>query len=128
MSRQSIRALPRGTTFRCWSALPVFAAASISPSDIRAERINVGDRAHRFETVAKVIAGQDEQTLDIIAAVYGSVVPSLHRAPSIKVAEAAKIIENTQRDLNVALTNEFSAICHTLDIDTMDVIAAAGTK
>ena len=59
------------------------------------ERINVGDRAHRSETVAKVIAGQNEQTLDIIAAVYGSVVPCLHRAPSIKVAEAAKIIENT---------------------------------
>jgi UDP-N-acetyl-D-glucosamine/UDP-N-acetyl-D-galactosamine dehydrogenase len=92
------------------------------------ERINVGDRAHRFETVAKVIAGQDEETLDIIAAVYGSVVPCLHRAPSIKVAEAAKIIENTQRDVNVALMNEFSAICHSLDIDTMDVIAAAGTK
>jgi UDP-N-acetyl-D-glucosamine/UDP-N-acetyl-D-galactosamine dehydrogenase len=92
------------------------------------ERINVGDDAHRFETVAKVIAGQDKQTLDIIAAVYGSVVPNLHRAASIKVAEAAKIIENTQRDVNIALMNEFSAICHALDIDTMDVVAAASTK
>jgi UDP-N-acetyl-D-glucosamine/UDP-N-acetyl-D-galactosamine dehydrogenase len=92
------------------------------------ERINVGDRQHRFETIEKVIAGQDTRTLDIVAAVYGSVVPHLHRAPSIRVAEAAKVLENAQRDVNIALMNEFSAICHALDIDTMDVIAAARTK
>ena len=73
------------------------------------ERINPGDRAHRFESIKKVIAAQDAFTLDIIAAVYGSVVTAgLHRAPSIKVAEAAKVIENAQRDLNIAFMNELS--------------------
>ena len=68
-------------------------------------------------------------TLDIVAAVYGSVVTAgIHKAPSIKVAEAAKVIENTQRDLNIAFMNELSAICHTLGIDTADVLEAARTK
>ena len=93
------------------------------------ERINPGDKAHRFETIQKIVAGQDQQTLDIMAEVYGSVVAAgVHRAPSIKVAEAAKVIENTQRDLNIALMNELSAICHALGIDTGDVLAAARTK
>ena len=93
------------------------------------ERINPGDRKHRFETITKVVAGQDAKTLDIVAEVYGSVVQAgIHRAPSIKVAEAAKVIENTQRDLNIAFMNELSAICHRLGIDTGDVLAAAGTK
>jgi UDP-N-acetyl-D-galactosamine dehydrogenase len=93
------------------------------------ERINPGDKTHRFETITKVVAGQDARTLDIIAAVYGSVVTAgLHRAPSIKVAEAAKVIENAQRDLNIAFMNELSAIFHELGIDTKDVLAAAGTK
>lgn len=93
------------------------------------ERINPGDRKHRFETITKVVAGQDAATLDIVADVYGSVVTAgIHRAPSIKVAEAAKVIENTQRDLNIAFMNELSAICHRLGIDTGDVLAAAGTK
>lgn len=93
------------------------------------ERINPGDRTHRFETIVKVVAGQDAKTLDIVADVYGSVVTAgVHRAPSIKVAEAAKVIENTQRDLNIAFMNELSAICHRLGIDTGDVLAAAGTK
>jgi UDP-N-acetyl-D-galactosamine dehydrogenase len=93
------------------------------------ERINPGDKEHRFETIRKIVAAQDERTLDIVAAVYGSVVTAgVHRAASIKVAEAAKVIENTQRDLNIAFMNELSAICHALDIDTMDVLAAAGTK
>ena len=93
------------------------------------ERINPGDKAHRFETIKKVVAGQDAQTLDIIASVYGTVVTAgLHRAPSIKVAEAAKVIENAQRDLNIAFMNELSAIFHELGIDTTDVLAAAGTK
>ena len=93
------------------------------------ERINPGDKAHRFETITKVVAGQDGRTLDIIAAVYGSVVTAgLHRAPSIKVAEAAKVIENAQRDLNIAFMNELSAIFHELGIDTKDVLAAAATK
>ena len=93
------------------------------------ERINPGDKQHRFETIIKVVAGQDARTLEIVADVYGSVVTAgIHRAPSIKVAEAAKVIENTQRDLNIAFMNELSAICHRLDIDTGDVLAAAGTK
>jgi UDP-N-acetyl-D-glucosamine/UDP-N-acetyl-D-galactosamine dehydrogenase len=93
------------------------------------ERINPGDKAHRFETITKVVAGQDARTLDIVALVYGSVVTAgLHKAPSIKVAEAAKVIENAQRDLNIAFINELSAIFHELGIDTSDVLSAAGTK
>jgi UDP-N-acetyl-D-galactosamine dehydrogenase len=93
------------------------------------ERINPGDKKHRFETIVKVVAAQDARTLDIVADVYGSVVTAgIHRAPSIKVAEAAKVIENTQRDLNIAFMNELSAIFHLLGIDTGDVLAAAATK
>ncbi|MFA6266105.1 MAG: nucleotide sugar dehydrogenase [Pseudolabrys sp.] len=93
------------------------------------ERINPGDKQHRFETITKVVSAQDAATLDIVAAVYGSVVKAgIHRAPSIRVAEAAKVIENTQRDLNIAFMNELSAIFHTLGIDTGDVLAAAATK
>jgi UDP-N-acetyl-D-glucosamine/UDP-N-acetyl-D-galactosamine dehydrogenase len=93
------------------------------------ERINPGDREHRFETITKIVAGQDTRTLEIIAAVYGSVVTAgLHKAPSIKVAEAAKVIENAQRDLNIAFMNELSAIFHELGVDTADVLAAAATK
>lgn len=93
------------------------------------ERINPGDKAHRFETIRKIVAGQDEATLDIIASVYGSVVTAgVFRAASIKVAEAAKVIENTQRDLNIALMNELSQIFHSLEIDTAAVLEAAGTK
>ena len=93
------------------------------------ERINPGDRLHRFETIIKVVSAQDPATLDIIADVYGSVVTAgIHRAPSIKVAEAAKVIENTQRDLNIAFMNELSLIFRELNIDTGDVLAAARTK
>jgi UDP-N-acetyl-D-galactosamine dehydrogenase len=93
------------------------------------ERINPGDKIHRFESITKVVAGQDARTLDIIADVYGSVVKAgIHRAPSIRVAEAAKVIENTHRDLNIAFMNELSAIFHELGVDTGDVLAAAGTK
>jgi UDP-N-acetyl-D-galactosamine dehydrogenase len=93
------------------------------------ERLNPGDLTHRFETITKVVAGQDAATIEIVSEVYGSVVKAgIHRAPSIKVAETAKVLENTQRDLNIALMNELSAICHQLDIDTSDVLAAARTK
>ena len=93
------------------------------------ERINPGDKNHRFETITKVVSALDAHTLDIVADVYGSVVTAgIHRAPSIKVAEAAKVIENTQRDLNIAFMNELSAIFRQLDIDTGDVLAAAATK
>ena len=93
------------------------------------ERINPGDKQHRFELIMKVVSAQNPQTLGIVADVYGSVVKAgIHRAPSIKVAEAAKVIENTQRDLNIAFMNELSLILRALDIDTGDVLAAARTK
>jgi UDP-N-acetyl-D-glucosamine/UDP-N-acetyl-D-galactosamine dehydrogenase len=93
------------------------------------ERINPGDKQHRFENITKVVSAQDDETLEIIANVYGSVVTAgIHRAPSIKVAEAAKVIENTQRDLNIAFMNELSQIFQALEIDTSDVLAAASTK
>jgi UDP-N-acetyl-D-galactosamine dehydrogenase len=93
------------------------------------ERINPGDKKHRFESIVKVVSAQDAETLDIIAAVYGSVVKAgIHCAPSIRVAEAAKVIENTQRDLNIAFMNELSAIFNRMGIDTGDVLAAAATK
>jgi UDP-N-acetyl-D-glucosamine/UDP-N-acetyl-D-galactosamine dehydrogenase len=93
------------------------------------ERINPGDKEHRFESITKVVSAQDARTLAVVADVYGSVVKAgIHRAPSIKVAEAAKVIENTQRDLNIAFMNELSVIFHHLGIDTGDVLAAAATK
>ncbi|MCY4286339.1 MAG: nucleotide sugar dehydrogenase [Thiotrichales bacterium] len=93
------------------------------------ERINPGDREHTFTRVAKIVAAPDETTLDIVARVYESVVAAgVHRAANIRVAEAAKVIENTQRDLNIALMNELALIFARLGIDTRDVLAAAGTK
>ncbi|MFS7403590.1 nucleotide sugar dehydrogenase [Carnobacterium maltaromaticum] len=93
------------------------------------ERINPGDKVHTFKTIKKVVAGQTAEVLDIIAEVYSSVVEAgVHKASSIKVAEAAKVIENTQRDLNIALMNELSIIFNKLDIDTNEVLEAAGTK
>ena len=93
------------------------------------ERINPGDREHTFARIAKIVAAQDEATLDIVAGVYESVVAAgVHRAATIRVAEAAKVIENTQRDLNIALMNELALIFARSGIDTRDVLAAAGTK
>jgi UDP-N-acetyl-D-galactosamine dehydrogenase len=93
------------------------------------ERINPGDRQHRLETITKVVAGQDPETLDTLAELYGSIIDAgIFRASSIKVAEAAKAIENTQRDLNIALMNELAKICHLIGIRTRDVLDAAGTK
>ena len=93
------------------------------------ERINPGDKEHTLTRITKVVAGDTPETLERIAAVYGAVVAAgVHRASSIKVAEAAKVIENTQRDLNIALMNELSLIFHRLGIDTMEVLEAAGTK
>jgi UDP-N-acetyl-D-glucosamine/UDP-N-acetyl-D-galactosamine dehydrogenase len=93
------------------------------------ERINPGDREHRLEQVVKVVAGEDAATLDRVARAYGTIVPAgIHRAPSIRVAEAAKVIENTQRDLNIALMNELALIFDRLGLRTSDVLAAAGTK
>ena len=93
------------------------------------ERINPGDKEHTFTKIRKVVSGQDGETLEIIAGVYESVVTAgVHRASSIKVAESAKVIENTQRDLNIALMNELALIFDRMGIDTNDVLEAAGTK
>jgi len=93
------------------------------------ERINPGDKEHTFTKIKKVVSGQDAETLEIVARVYESVVTAgVHRAASIKVAEAAKVIENTQRDLNIALMNELALIFDRMGIDTNDVLEAAGTK
>src|SRR6185295_16984877 len=93
------------------------------------ERINPGDRQHTLTKIIKVVAGDTPQTLERVAEVYGSVVSAgVHRASSIKVAEAAKVIENTQRDLNIALVNELSLIFHQIGLDTVEVLEAAGTK
>jgi UDP-N-acetyl-D-glucosamine/UDP-N-acetyl-D-galactosamine dehydrogenase len=93
------------------------------------ERINPGDKEHTFTKIKKVVSGQDAATLETVASVYESVVTAgVYRAASIKVAEAAKVIENTQRDLNIALMNELAIIFNHMGIDTNDVLAAAGTK
>ena len=93
------------------------------------ERINPGDKEHTFTKILKVVAGDDAQTLDKVAGLYSSVVTAgVYKASSIKVAEAAKVIENTQRDLNIAFVNELSIIFDKLGIDTSEVLAAAGTK
>lgn len=93
------------------------------------ERINPGDKQHTLTRIVKVVSGDDEDTLEKIAVLYESVISAgVHRASSIKVAEAAKVIENTQRDLNIALMNELAIIFDKLGIDTMEVLQAAGTK
>lgn len=93
------------------------------------ERINPGDKDHPLERIVKVVSGQDEETLDLVAAIYGSVVEvGVHRASSIKVAEAAKVLENTQRDINIALMNEMSKICDRVGVRASEVLRAAETK
>lgn len=93
------------------------------------ERINPGDKVHRLETIVKIVSGMDEETLDVVARVYELVVEAgVHRAESIKVAEAAKVIENSQRDINIAFMNELSIIFNKMGIDTKAVLEAAGTK
>jgi UDP-N-acetyl-D-galactosamine dehydrogenase len=93
------------------------------------ERINPGDKEHPIEKIVKIVSGQDAETLDALADLYGSIIEAgIHRASSIKVAEAAKVIENTQRDVNIALMNEISKICDLVGIRTSEVLAAAGTK
>jgi len=93
------------------------------------ERINPGDQVHRFENIRKIVSGMDAETLDEVANIYELVVQAgVHRAPSIKVAEAAKVIENSQRDINIAFMNELSIIFNKMGIDTRSVLDAAGTK
>src|SRR6476661_4954803 len=93
------------------------------------ERINPGDPEHTLTRITKVVSGDTPHTLERVAEVYGSVIKAgVYRAASIKVAEAAKVIENTQRDLNIALMNELALIFHKIGIDTTEVLNAAGTK
>ncbi len=93
------------------------------------ERINPGDKEHTLTKILKIVSGCDDESLEVIANVYGSIVKAgIHKAPTIKVAESAKIIENTQRDLNIALMNELSIIFNKMNINTYDVLEAAGTK
>lgn len=93
------------------------------------ERINPGDKVHRLETITKIVSGMDEETLETVAKVYELVVEAgVYKAPNIKVAEAAKVIENSQRDINIAFMNELSIIFNKMGIDTLSVLKAAGTK
>lgn len=93
------------------------------------ERINPGDKEHTLTNIIKIVSGDTDQTLDRVAMLYGSIITAgVYRAVNIKTAEAAKVIENTQRDLNIALMNELAVIFDTLNIDTIDVLEAAGTK
>jgi len=93
------------------------------------ERINPGDRQHRLETIVKVTAGSTAAAADLVDALYAGIVPAgTHRASSIRVAEMAKVIENTQRDVNIALVNELALICHRLGLDSREVLEAASTK
>jgi UDP-N-acetyl-D-glucosamine/UDP-N-acetyl-D-galactosamine dehydrogenase len=93
------------------------------------ERVNPGDKEHTVSKIVKVVSGDDEQTLNQVADLYGSIITAgIHKTSSIKIAEAAKVIENTQRDLNIALMNELALIFGRMDIDTLEVLEAAGTK
>ncbi len=123
---------PGATEEEC---IPILEATSGLKSDndfsvgYSPERINPGDKQHTFSSITKVVSAQNEETLKTVADVYGSVVTAgIHRTPSIKVAEAAKVIENTQRDLNIALMNELALIFDRFGIDSGDVLAAACTK
>jgi UDP-N-acetyl-D-galactosamine dehydrogenase len=107
--------------------------SGLSRSDFRLgyspERINPGDKEHTLERITKVVSGEDANTLERVASTYGAIIEAgVHRAPSIKVAEAAKVIENTQRDINIALMNELALIFDRIGVRTADVLAAAGTK
>ena len=93
------------------------------------ERINPGDKLHTLTKITKVVSGSDEETLKMVSSIYGAIIEAgIHEASSIKVAEASKIIENTQRDVNIALMNELSLIFKKMDINTFEVLEAAGTK
>ena len=112
-----------------WSGRPGAAEGRVFHVGYSPERINPGDRQHRLENIVKVVSGDSPETLERVAALYAEVVQAeIYRAASIQVAEAAKVIENTQRDLNIALMNELAVIFNRLGIDTLDVLQAAGTK
>lgn len=129
MSPPSILELLRKTVCPCSKKALASYAEKIFFVGYSPERINPGDKIHTFEEIIKVVSGQNEATAKIVADVYSSVVKAgVHIASSIKVAEAGEIIENTQRDINIALMNELSLIFHRIGIDTLEVLAAARTK
>ena len=110
-------------------ASPDYATARSFGIGYSPERINPGDKAHRVTSILKVTSGSTPDTADFVDALYASIITAgTHKAPSIKVAEAAKVIENTQRDLNIALVNDLAILFNKLGIDTLDVLEAAGTK
>ncbi len=123
---------PGATEEDCVPVLERFSGLKCGPDftvGYSPERINPGDKEHSFTKIRKVVSGQDAATLEIVAEVYGSVVTAgVYQASSIKVAEAAKVIENTQRDLNIALMNELAMVFDIMGIDTREVLEAAGTK
>ncbi len=123
---------PGATEEECGPALEAFSGLKAGRDFHLAyspERITPGDKTHQLEDVPKIVSGDTDTTLERVAQVYERIVPAgVHRAPSIKVAEAAKVFENTQRDVNIALVNEFSQICEALDLKTQDVLHATGTK
>lgn len=92
------------------------------------ERINPGDKVHRLKNITKIVSGIDEETLEVIASVYGTIIEHIYRAPSVRIAETAKLVENSQRDINIAFMNEFAMVCHSMDIDTSEVVKAMNTK
>ena len=92
------------------------------------ERINPGDKVHRLKSITKIVSGEDAETLKEIADIYGVIIDKIYKAASIKVAEAAKLVENTQRDINIAFMNELAMVFHQMGIDTADVAAAMDTK
>ena len=129
MNRPCIPARSRKNAFRCLREDLGPQSRGRFHGRILARADQSGRQAASLRDITKVVSAQDARTLDIVADVYGSVVTAgIHRAPSIKVAEAAKVIENTQRDLNIAFMNELSLIFQALNIDTGDVLAAARTK
>ena len=123
------RASPRTSAAPCSRRSPASTQGKDFKLGYSPERINPGDKEHTLERITKVVSGEDAATLERVAAAYGAIIDAgVHRAPSIKVAEAAKVIENTQRDLNIALMNELALIFDRMGIRTADVLAAAGTK
>lgn len=92
------------------------------------ERINPGDKVHRLKNITKIVSGMDDESLEVIASVYNTIIEHVYRAPSIRVAEAAKLVENAQRDINIAFMNELAVVFHRMGIDTNEVVKAMDTK
>ena len=124
-----IRAAPKKSASRSSSACPASSSTRISSRAIQPERINPGDKEHRLPTIKKVTSGSTPEVADFVDDLYRTIVRAgTHKASSIRVAEAAKVIENTQRDVNIALINELALLFNRLGIDTEEVLLAAGSK